>query len=230
MARSIDTEIDQKKGGSNEHLLPNVRLCSSCGLACAGASGQGPSPSDDVAYALFYGNPDRPTLKGTAADVAAAKEAQRLVGARFMMWFKLDGRAYVSQDMTTMDRLNRLNNMRAWQPSGIESAERYRQQNADWAAANPASVLESKSAEFRQLSESIRQMATLPLTKDQDVSELQKRMRAMADVLQEMQNQVMGRDLGIKTLQNIERSLQESGTERQILSGALASGKAQPAP
>jgi hypothetical protein len=200
------------------------------GLACAVASAQTPSPSDDIAYALFYGNPDRPTLKGNATDAPAAKEVQRLVGAKFMMWFKFDGKAYVAQGMTTMDRLNRLSSMKAWQPSGVESAERYRQENAAWAVANPASVLESKAVEFRQLSEDIRQMASLPLTKDQDVTELQKRVRAMADVVQEMQRQVIGRATGVNTLQSIERSLQETGTERQILSEAIASGKVQPAP
>ena len=41
------------------------------GLACAVARAQTPSPSDDIAYALFYGNPDRPTLKANATDAAA---------------------------------------------------------------------------------------------------------------------------------------------------------------
>jgi len=100
-----------------------VLLAFSC-LVCLESRAQAQDPSEGVAYALFYGNVDRPTVNGNTADGTAAKAAQQVIGAKFMMWFRLDGRAYVSPDMATMEKVSQLLNTRFWQPSVIENAER----------------------------------------------------------------------------------------------------------
>ena len=146
------------------------------------------------------------------------------------MWFKLDGKAYVSQDQPTMDRVNRLINAKSWQSLAVANAQRAQEENVAYVAAHPASVTERNTAEFRQLSESIRQMASVPVTKDQDVSELRKRVMAMVTVVQEMQSELSRREIAVVSLQSAERMIQELGTERQILSDAVAAGKAQSAP
>jgi hypothetical protein len=209
------------------------RLCTlvalSC-LLCLEASAQAQDPLDGVAYVLFFGNADRPTVKANPAEEAAARNAQQVIGARFMMWFKLNGTAYVSQDQPTMDRVNQLINARWWQPSAVANAEEVRKENAAYVVTHPASVTERNIAEFRQLSEGVRQTISLPVTKDQDVTELRKRVLAMSDIVHEMQSELNRREVAVRSLQSAEQRIQELGTERKVLSDAIAAGKAQLAP
>ena len=195
-----------------------------------------PSPANAdqagrITWVLFFlGNPERPMGNGDSADEAAARQVLQAIGSKPMVWFNLDGRNYVSQNPEVMDRINRLVNIRTWYPWQLESVERYRQDNATYAATVSASFIDANSAELRQLSEDVRQMALQPVTAAQDITEVQKRVRAMVDTLLKMQAQVVSRGTAIGSLKSAERSLQEAGTEREIFTDAVASGKAQPAP
>jgi len=187
------------------------------------------SAQDAIPWVVFSGPASYPH-DASPSDQAAARQAHQAVGATFMIWFRLDGTAYVSEDNSTRDRMSRLASLKAFQPAQLENAERARQENLQYAASHPATVTDAAAAELRQLAESIRQMASTPPTSSQDVSDLRKRAMAMVDVVMQMQAQVVSRDSIIFGLQSTERRLQEYGTERQILLDAIASGKARRAP
>jgi hypothetical protein len=184
---------------------------------------------DAIPWVSFSG-PARYPHNTSDSDVAAAQQAHDSAGAKFMIWFRLDGTAYISDDRATMDRLNVLTSLKDFRPGQLEAAERGRQENMQYAASNPVAVTDARADELRQLAESIRQMASTPPAATQDVSDLRKRLSAMVDAVMQMQAQVVRRESTILGLQNSERQLQEYGTERQILLDAIASGKTRRAP
>jgi hypothetical protein len=187
------------------------------------------SAQDTIPWVVFSGPAIYPRAT-SPSDEAAARQAHQAVGAPFMIWFRLDGTAYVSEDNSTRDRMNRLTSLKSFQPGQLEHAERVRRENLDYAASHPVAVTDATAAELRQLAESIRQMASTPPSSSQDVSDLRKRAMAMVDVAMQMQAQVVRRDSINFALQSTEKMLQEYGTERQILLDAIASGKARRAP
>jgi len=184
-----------------------------------------------ISWVLFNsGNPRSPRVSGDSTDEAAARQVLQSIGEKPMIWFKLDGRNYVSQDRAVMDRINGLDLSRKSYSFQLEQAERTRKENADYAASMSPSVIQTNSAEFRQLTEDVRQMALQPVTSSQDITALRKRVSAMVDTLMQTQRQVLNRDAAIVRLESNERELRRAGTEREILSNAIAAGKAQPAP
>ena len=202
------------------------RACAlALGIVCLGST----LAAQDIPWISFSG-PARYPHNLSPADETAARQAHQAVGATFMIWFRLDGRAYVSDDRSTMDRMNYLTNLKLLQPNLLENVERVRQENAQYAAANPVTATDANAAELRQLAESIRQMASAPPTSNQDVTDLKRRLLVMMDNVMKMQAQVARRETVIMALRSNEQRLQEYGTERQILQDAIASGKARLAP
>jgi hypothetical protein len=190
-----------------------------------------PAPQDnEISWVLFYGNPDRPTSGGNTAIEAVAKKAQQALGAKFMIWFRIDGKSYVSEDLATMDRINRLVNHRFNHASTVMGAERVRKENAEFLEANPSSVSDADAAELRQLNEDFAKLASAPLTATQDTKDLERRAFALVDKVSKLRTQIVFRGASINALRRSEESFLEIGSERAILTDAIASGKAQPTP
>jgi chromosome segregation ATPase len=61
---------------------------------------------DSVPWALFRGN--REMLSGSDEDQAEARAARAAAGGGDLLWFRLDGKAYVSTDAETMARIEGL--------------------------------------------------------------------------------------------------------------------------
>lgn len=202
------------------------RTCAlAIGILCFGST----LSAQNVPWVSFSGPATYPHNL-SAPDEAAARQARQAVGATFMIWFRMDGLAYVSDDRATIDRINQLSSLQSLQPHFSENAERVRQENSEYTAANPIAVTDANAAELRQLAESIRQMASVPATSSQDVTDLRKRLNVMTDFVMKMQAQVVRREAVILALRDNEQRLRGYGTERQIFLDAIASGKARPAP
>jgi len=75
--------------------------------------------AQDIPWVSFSGPASYPH-NVTASDGTAARQSRDVVGATFMIWFRLEGRAYVSEDRTTMDRMNWLVNLKSFPVSAGE--------------------------------------------------------------------------------------------------------------
>ncbi len=149
-------------------LVMLIVMGASCVVAAA------PAPQDnEISWVLFNGNPERPTSGGNTAIEAIAKQAQQALGAKFMIWFRIDGQSYVSEDRATMDLIIQLVNHRFNHANTVMGAERARQQNAGFLEANPSGVSEADAAELRQLNEDFARMASGPLTATQDTRDME---------------------------------------------------------
>jgi acetolactate synthase regulatory subunit len=189
-----------------------------------------PVPQDEIAWVLFNGNLERPTSGGNKAVEAVARQAQQAIGANFMIWFQLDGTAWISEDRATLDRIIRLVNHRVNHGFLVVNAERTRLEDAEFMAANPISASEASAAELRALAEEFQKVASAPVTATQDLSDLEKRAHALVDNISRLQAQIVFRKSRALALRRSEEEFRRIGSERQIFSDAIAAGKARPAP
>ena len=189
-----------------------------------------PVPQDEIAWVLFNGNLERPTSGGNKAVEAAARQAQQAIGANFMVWFQLDGKAWISEDRATLDRIIRLVNHRVNHGFLVVAAERTRLEDAEFMAANPISASEASAAELRELAEEFQKFASAPVTATQDLSDLEKRAFTLVDNVSRLRSQIVSRKSRAQALRWSEDEFRRIGSERQIFSDAIAAGKARPAP
>ena len=189
-----------------------------------------PASQNDIQWVLFNGNPERPTSGGNLAVEALARQAQKAVGTNFMVWFQLDGKTWISEDRATLARIIRLTNHRINHGFLVLAAERTKQEDAEFVAANPVSVSEANAAELRNLAEEFERIAAAPLTATQDLSDLEMRAFALVDRISRLRTQIVYRKSRALALRQSEEEFRRIGSERQIFSDAIAAGKARPAP
>ena len=189
-----------------------------------------PVPQDEIPWVLFNGNLERPTSGGNKAVEAVARQAQQAVGANFMVWFQLDGKSWISEDRATLDRLIQLVNHRVNHGFLVVAAERTRLKDAEFMAENPISASEASAAELRDLAEEFQKFASAPVTATQDLSDLEKRALALVDNISRLRSQIVSRKSSAQALRRSEDEFRRIGSESQIFSDAIATGKARPAP
>jgi hypothetical protein len=177
---------------------------------------------DSARWVLFRGNDV--ISRGSASDEEQARKARSSLSGD-LLWFQLDGKAYVTQDKDVMDQIQKQT-----------SPDLLVELAASLQRSNRASAqVDAQSANIQRLQAALSQMdkqlANSNAVPQQSIAELQARLAELNAASAQLQRAQRDAEMTNRQMLEAARS-RELGTRGifEILRGAVQAGKAKPAP
>ena len=195
--------------------------------------------AEGARWVFFKGNDV--IVQANSDDEAEARRARRSFGGD-LLWFKLDGKAYVSQDRETMNRVEAANEGRRASSSIVALESTIKQLAASQRIEDGQG--EMVMAQFRVLRANLQELEERlrnlngNSTNQQSLNDVRARFEVLAAQNDRLQAMLAQTQAAVRSMQTQMQELElakrnaelESRRDLDILRDAISSGKAQPAP